>query len=112
MTTDSKAGLWSLADLLGLFDVNADGTDRFVGATGLAGVDDRQVVEGTQVLSQAIVAVGKRFADKSIRSAHAVFSRAIMVGAPVELVIDVIAEGDPLLLPSCPRYRRDGGRSR
>jgi acyl-CoA thioesterase-2 len=45
------------------------------------------------VLAQAIVAVAKRFPDKSVRSAHAVFSRAVMVGAPVELVIDVVHEG-------------------
>jgi acyl-CoA thioesterase II len=51
------------------------------------------VVEGTQVLAQAIVAVAKRFPDKSVRSAHAVFSRAIVVGPPIELVLDVVAEG-------------------
>lgn len=93
MTTESNAVLWSLGDLLDLFEVAADGPDRFVGETGLAGADDRQVVEGTQVVAQAIVAVGKRFEDKSIRSVHAVFSRAIQVGSPVELMIDVVAEG-------------------
>ena len=55
--------------------------------------DGRQVVEGTQVLAQAIVAVAKRFPDKSVRSAHAVFSRAVAVGPPIELVLDVVAEG-------------------
>ena len=59
---------------------------------GIAVGDERQVVEGTQVLAQAIVAVAKRFPDKSIRSAHAVFSRAIVVGPPIELVLDVVAE--------------------
>ena len=70
-----------------------NGPDRFTAETGIAGADERQVVEGTQVLAQAIVAAAKRFADKSVRSAHAVFSRAVMVGAPVELVIDVVHEG-------------------
>lgn len=93
MTTEDDRVVWSVDGLLDLFDVAADGPDRFVGETGLAGEDDRQVVEGTQVLAQAIVAVAKRFGDKSVRSAHAVFSRAILVGAPVELVIDVVAEG-------------------
>jgi acyl-CoA thioesterase II len=51
------------------------------------------VVEGTQVLAQAIMAAAKRFADKSVRSAQAVFSRAVNLGAPVELVIDVVHEG-------------------
>jgi len=37
--------------------------------------------------------VAQRFPDKSVRSAHAVFSRAVAVGPPVELVIDVVHEG-------------------
>ena len=67
--------------------------DRFIAETGIAGADERQVVEGTQVLAQVIVAVAKRFPDKSVRSAHAVFSRAVMVGPPVEFDIDVVHEG-------------------
>ncbi|MGH3524704.1 MAG: acyl-CoA thioesterase [Mycobacterium sp.] len=91
MTADT--GQWSLTDLLDLFDVRPDGTDRFTADTGLAGVDERQVVEGTQVLAQAIVAVAKRFPDKSVRSAQVVFARAVTVGPPVELAIDVLHEG-------------------
>jgi acyl-CoA thioesterase II len=93
MTTDSAQTQWSVAGLLELFDVRPDGPDRFTAATGIAGADERQVVEGTQVLAQAIVAAAKRFPDKSVRSAQAVFSRAVMVGAPAELVIDVVHEG-------------------
>ncbi|OBF26727.1 acyl-CoA thioesterase II [Mycobacterium sp. ACS1612] len=93
MTTDS-AQTWTVAGLLDLFDVRQDGENRFLAATGPAGEDERQVVEGTQVLAQAIVAVAKRFADKSVRSVSAVFARAVMVGAgPVELEIDVVSEG-------------------
>jgi acyl-CoA thioesterase len=79
--------------LLDLFDVRAKAPDQFSGDTGIAGDDERQVVEGTQVLAQAIVAAAKRFADKSVRSVHAVFSRAVMVGQPVEFDIDVVHEG-------------------
>ena len=93
MTTESEQTQWSVQSLLDLFDVQADGPDRFTGDTGIAGQDGRQVVEGTQVLAQAIVAVAKRFPDKSVRSAHAVFSRAIAVGPPIELILDVVAEG-------------------
>jgi acyl-CoA thioesterase-2 len=94
MTTDSAQTQWSVEGLLDLFDVQPDGPDRFTAETGLAGDDERQVVEGTQVLAQVIVAVAKRFPDKSVRSAHAVFSRAVMVGAgPIELEIDVVSEG-------------------
>ena len=76
-----------------MFDVRAKAPDHFSGDTGIAGEDERQVVEGTQVLAQAIVAVAKRFADKSVRSVHAVFSRAVMAGQPVEFDIDVVHEG-------------------
>jgi acyl-CoA thioesterase II len=93
MTTDS-AQTWTVAGLLDLFDVRQDGENRFIAETGPAGEDERQVVEGTQVLAQAIVAVAKRFPEKSVRSVSAVFARAIMVSAgPVELELDVVSEG-------------------
>jgi acyl-CoA thioesterase II len=93
MTTESDQSQWTVAGLLDLFDVQPDGTDRFVGQTGIAGADERQVVEGSQVLAQAIVAVAKRFGEKYVRSAYAVFARAVVVGPPVELTIDVVSEG-------------------
>jgi acyl-CoA thioesterase II len=94
MTTDSAHAPWTVTGLLELFDAQPEGSDRFVAATGPAGQDDRQVVEGTQVLAQAIVAVAKRFPEKSVRSVSAVFARAVMVGAgPVELELDVVNEG-------------------
>jgi acyl-CoA thioesterase II len=93
VTTESEQTQWSVAGLLDLFDVQPSGSDQFSGDTGIAGDDERQVVEGTQVLAQAIVAVRKRFPDKSVRSAHAVFARAVMVGPPVEFNIDVVNEG-------------------
>jgi acyl-CoA thioesterase len=93
VTTESEQTHWSVAGLLELFDAQPGGPNRFTAETGIAGADERQVVEGTQVLAQAIVAVAKRFPDKSVRSAHAVFSRAVMVGPPVEFDIDVVHEG-------------------
>jgi acyl-CoA thioesterase-2 len=93
VTTESEQTHWSVAGLLELFDARADGPDRFTAETGIAGADERQVVEGTQVLAQVVVAVAKRFPDKSVRSVHAVFSRAVMVGPPVEFDIDVVHEG-------------------
>ena len=82
-----------MAGLLELFDARPDGDDRFIADTGIAAEDERQVVEGTQVLAQVIVAVAKRFPEKSVRSAHAVFARAVLIGPPVEFGIDVVAEG-------------------
>jgi acyl-CoA thioesterase II len=93
VTTESEQTHWSVSSLLELFDAHADGPDRFTAETGIAGADERQVVEGTQVLAQVIVAVAKRFPDKSVRSTHAVFSRAVMVGPPVEFEFDVVHEG-------------------
>ena len=93
MTTESDQFQWTVDGLLDLFDVAPDGADRFIGQTGIAAADERQVVEGTQVLAQAIVAVAKRFPEKSVRSASAVFARAVVVGPPVELAVDVVAEG-------------------
>lgn len=89
----TPAAHWSVSGLLDLFEVTSDGPDRFTGRTGLAGDDERQVVEGTQLLAQAIVGAAKRFGDKSIRSVHAVFARAVMVGPAAEYVIDVVNEG-------------------
>jgi acyl-CoA thioesterase II len=82
-----------VAGLLDLFDARAGEDGRFIADTGIAAEDERQVVEGTQVLAQVIVAVAKRFPEKSVRSVHAVFARAILVGPPVEIDIDVVAEG-------------------
>lgn len=93
MTTDSAQTQWSVEGLLELFDVAPDGPDHYTAATGIGGEDERQVVEGSQVLAQAIVAVAKRFPDKSVRSAHAVFSRAVLGTVPLELLIDVVHEG-------------------
>ncbi len=93
MTTESAQVLWTLGELIDLFDVELDNEGGVTADTGRAGEDDRQVVEGTQVLAQAIVAVAKRLPGKSIRSVHAVFSRAVFVGAPVELDLDIVHEG-------------------
>jgi acyl-CoA thioesterase II len=94
MTTDSAQAQWTVQGLLDLFDAQPSGPDTFTAQTGLAGDDERQVVEGTQVLAQSIVAAAKRFPDKSVRSVYSVFARAVMVGAgPVEFDIDVVSEG-------------------
>jgi acyl-CoA thioesterase len=92
-STDSAQAQWTIGMLLDLFDAEPAGDDRFTVQTGIAGVDERQVVEGTQILGAAIVAAAKRFPEKSVRSVHAVFARAVLVGPPVELEIDVVAEG-------------------
>lgn len=90
---EAESTQWTLQMLLDLFDAEPVGENRFTVQSGIAGVDERQVVEGTQIVGAAIVAAAKRFPEKSIRTAHAVFARAVTVGPPVELDIDVISEG-------------------
>ncbi|OMC03908.1 acyl-CoA thioesterase II [Mycobacterium sp. NS-7484] len=87
------AGRASVAGLLDVFDVAPAGPDRFVGVTGPAGTDGRQVAKGTQALGQVIVATAKRFPNKTIRSAHAVFTRPVVIDSTVELSVDVVHEG-------------------
>ena len=93
MAPDAIVPQWSVTELLALFDVDPGGPDRFIGSTGIDAGDQRRVVEGTQLLAQAIVAVAKRFPTMSVRSAHAVFSRAVVLGPPVEFLVDVVHEG-------------------
>lgn len=98
MTTDPAqpqgSAQWTVEALLDLFDAQPADDNTFTAQTGPAGEDERQVVEGTQVLAQSIVAAAKRFPDKSVRSVYAVFARAVLVAAgPVELEIDVVSEG-------------------
>lgn len=80
----------SVAGMLEVFDVAPAGPDRF---TGVSDGGARRVVDGTQLLAQAIVAAAKRFPTKSVRSAHAVFSRATAVGEPVEFIVNVVHDG-------------------
>lgn len=73
----------SAADLAALLDVQHDGDGRFTGR-----VKDnpaRPVVEGSQLLGQAIVAAGRRFPERRVASGWMAFTRPASTGAPVEL---------------------------
>jgi acyl-CoA thioesterase-2 len=85
--------LWSISGLLELFDVPDPRDGPCTADTGVAGAEERQVVEGTQVLGQAIVAVTKRLPGKTVRSVQAVFARVVVVGPPIEFELDVISQG-------------------
>jgi acyl-CoA thioesterase-2 len=93
VTTESEQTFWSVAGLLDLFDVQPGEPDHFSRDAAATGDDERQVVEGTQLVAQAIVAVAKRFPDKSVRSAYGVFARAVLAGAPIDFEVDVVHEG-------------------
>lgn len=83
----------SVAGLLDVFDVQPDGSGRYIGITGPRGPDGRHVAKGAQALGQSIVAVSKAFPDKKVRSAHAVFAQPVVVDATVDLVVDVVHDG-------------------
>lgn len=83
----------SVAGLLEVFDVTPAGPDRFTGVTGPAGTDGRRVAKGAQALGQSIVATAKRFPGKTIRSAHAVFTRPVHIDSTVDLLLTVVHEG-------------------
>ena len=74
----------SLVELLHVFDVQpaSDGNYR-----GTSDGGTRKVVDGSQLLAQAIVAAAKSTPEKSVRSAHASFCRA--VDADAEVAFDV-----------------------
>ena len=80
-----------LAEFLEAFDVYPLGAGRFL-AQCLDG-RGRDVVDGSQILAQSIVAACKSVPGKSVRSAHMIFSRAASVHAPLELEADVLHGG-------------------
>jgi acyl-CoA thioesterase II len=80
-----------LAEFLEAFDVYPLGGGRFL-AQCLDG-RGRDVVDGSQILAQSIVAACKSVPGKSVKSAHMIFSRAARVHAPLELEADVLHAG-------------------
>jgi acyl-CoA thioesterase len=69
----------TLERLIALFDVESgeDTPNHFIGHS--EGEGGRSVVEGSQMLAQAIVAASKAFPGRTVRAAHAVF---VSVGDP------------------------------
>ena len=85
MTTPS-----SVTGMLEVFDVQPNGAGRF---RGVSDGGERAIVDGTQLLAQSIVAVAKQLPAKTIRSAHAIFGRAVQVELPVDFVVEVVNDG-------------------
>jgi len=85
--------------MLTIFDVQPVGSEpgaeagvtrRYVGSSDGG---RRQMVDGSQILAQALVAAAKCLPAKTIRSAHAVFSRTVAADQPIELDVEVVHEG-------------------
>jgi acyl-CoA thioesterase II len=93
VTADGYPVWGDQAELVRLIDVSADPTipGRYVGpahpTTG------RNVVEGGQLLAQAIVAASKAVPAQRVTSAHMVFAKAASFDVDVDVDVDVLRRG-------------------
>jgi acyl-CoA thioesterase II len=91
MTAGGQPTVESTLDgMLQVFDVRPDGEGRYAG-TSDGGA--RRVVDGSQLLGQAIVAASKELPDHTVRSAHAVFTRAADDERALWFEVDVTHRG-------------------
>ena len=82
----------SLEDLLAVFDVQPvdAGSTQYVGASESRG---RNVVEGSQLLGQAMVAASKALPGRTVRSAHGLFAGACSPASPIEFTVAPVRAG-------------------
>ena len=83
----------TLARLIGIFDVvpAESGPGRFTGRSDDAG--GRNVVDGSQLLAQSIVAAGKALPGRTARSAHALFVAAAHPALPLDFTVTPVRAG-------------------
>jgi uncharacterized protein (DUF427 family)/acyl-CoA thioesterase len=79
------------SDLLRLIDAQETGPNRFA-APGYH-ERSRNVVEGGQLLAQAIVAASKAIPDQRVTSAFITFSKAASFDDPIDLVVEPLRKG-------------------
>lgn len=80
----------TLGEMIEIFDVQPAGPRRFSGTSDAGG---RDVIDGSQVLAQSIVAASKTLPEKTVRSARGVFFRIVRAGLPIEFAVDVVHDG-------------------
>jgi acyl-CoA thioesterase len=82
----------SLADLLAVFDVQPvdAGSTQYVGTSESRG---RNVVEGSQLLGQAMVAASKALPGRTVRSAHGLFAGAANPASPIQFTVVPVRAG-------------------
>jgi uncharacterized protein (DUF427 family)/acyl-CoA thioesterase len=84
--------LWGDAsELLRLIDVEPASEGRFTGPAH--GPTRRNVVEGGQLLAEAIVAVSKTVPQQRVTSASMVFMKAASFDAPVDVSVEMLRSG-------------------
>ena len=79
------------ADLIDVMDVRPDGDATFV--TTVRADHRRSVVEGSQMLGQAIVAAGRHAPDRRVVSASMVFMRVADAAVPLGVELDELSSG-------------------
>jgi uncharacterized protein (DUF427 family)/acyl-CoA thioesterase len=79
------------SELVRLIDVAPTGDGRFVGPA--YGDTSRNVVEGGQLLAEAIVAASKTVPGQRVTSASMIFAKAASFDAPVDIEVDVLRGG-------------------
>ena len=83
---------WTLEELFGVFDVASIGEGHFRGETFPKRVapaeGERAVVDGAQLLGQAIVAAHREEPERMVKSAHMIFSRPVLGPDPVEHLLE------------------------
>jgi acyl-CoA thioesterase-2 len=82
----------TLEGMLAIFDVEPAGPDmtQFAGDSDGAG---RQVVDGSQILAQSLVAAGKALPGRTVRSAHALFVSAADPASRLEFTVTPLRAG-------------------
>ena len=80
----------SLAEMLDIFDVRPTNDGAYIGGSDPG---TRDVIDGSQLLAQAIVAAAKSSPGRSVRSAHAVFTRTAAANTPITFDVDVVHGG-------------------
>ena len=79
------------ADLVDVMDVRRQAPARYVSVTRPS--PRRPVVEGSQMLGQAIVAAGRHSPGRRVVSGHMVFLRAADAGRPLEFALEELSAG-------------------
>lgn len=92
MSAEGQAPVWGdAADLVDLLDVQADGDRRWV--SGAKPHEQRPVVEGSQMLAQAVVAAGRHAPGRRLVSATMFFLKVADAASPYHLEFEDVSAG-------------------
>jgi uncharacterized protein (DUF427 family)/acyl-CoA thioesterase len=91
VTINSFPAWGDASDLVGLLDVRPTTPGHFVGPPYRD--VSRNVVEGGQMLAQAVVAASKSVPHQRVTSAYMIFSKAATFDAPLDLDVEVLRPG-------------------